>query len=447
MINKFKKILPINFFLDWICLLQFFLVSISFLDYYKYVIPFLSVSFLVHIYKLKKTSLNFEAVLGSYFSLLVYSLVFFRSIHTMILALNLLLNIFYFIKRRKKELVFLKLEILTVIFFCIIFLNQILFPPFLKSFDTFLFFIFYPVLFYFLKKNAVKIDVQKSKIVFILSVIVTVISLFFIGFIKNKLSFPTNTFFAETLDLTHVYYGLFLGVAICFLLLIDIKTNYVKYKYLLIFLFFLLLIYTGARMALLTVLLIIFIHFFNKSKLNFYLKVFMPASMLFIFLYFSFNYIPRFKNDILFVKKVYTSVKNNDKEDIILNSWRNIYQRFLVTKYTVNEIKENFFLGIGIQNVKDVVTEKIHKDGYQYFEPLNPHNQYLHYLLGIGLFGFIYFFYYLIAIIKLTSQNYYFLLFFVIVMITESILVRIKGISLFLFFSHVLSYKLFTKND
>jgi len=112
-----------------------------------------------------------------------------------------------------------------------------------------------------------------------------------------------------------------------------------------------------------------------------------------------------------------------------------MYQRFLVTKYTLQEIQKNIFFGIGMQNVKQRLFDKIRKDGHLYYQPINPHNQYLHIWLGMGIFSLLFFLYMLYSFIKDQPVGFYFTLFFLIIMLSESVLVREKGISLFFLFT------------
>lgn len=433
-----------NIFIDKISILQLILVSFSFLETFRYTFYILIGTFFYHLYKIFKKDITVTKLINWYFLLLVYSIIFFRSIHTLIVAFNIIINIYYlFTNKKTKRKINIRLEIFIVIFFILILLNQLLIPPRLKTIDAYFYMLFYPILFYLLKKNNIQIAVEKTKKVFITSVIVATFILLFINLALGSLKLSTNTFFAESLDLSHVYFGLFLGTAICFVLMLKATTlNFYVYRY--VFISFLLgiLYYVGARMSLIATILVFLLFLITKTKLKFSTKIIIIPLVIIIFSISSYKLIPRVKDDVSFTLKVYNSVKNNNKEDLVLNSWRNMYQRFLVTKYTINEIKKNFVVGVGLQNVTNILTVKIHKDGYKYYQPLNPHNQYLHFLLGMGFFGFMYFLFLLIFLLKTANKNFYFYLFFIIVMFTESLLVRVKGISLFFLFSLIFSYKL-----
>ncbi len=446
---KYLQSIKNYFFIDNISLFQLLILSLSFPKTYKYLLPLLLATSVLHFYKYKKKILSEKLITHWYFLLLIYSLIFFRSTHTLILAINILINVYFLITNKKVKYVFnFKLEKLIASFFFVIFINQLLFKPYLRGLDTYLYLFFYPLLFVLLKKNNAKIDKIKCMNIFILSVLISSIELFFINFYEGKISLKTNTFFAESLDLTHVYYGMYLSVACLFLLItFNKKKVFTIIKWLSLLLFFVLILHIGARMSLLAIITVSAFYCYLKLKNKNWLKLGIPFLLIVCISLVSYKTIPRVKEDLLSIKKVYVSVKTNDKEDIILNSWRNIYQRFLVTKYAIEKVKENFIFGIGIHNVKEKLGVKIYNDGYKYFQPLNSHNQYLDFLLGLGFFGFLYFIFILLQIILSNEKNIYFILFFIIVMLTESILFRVKGISIFFLFTLLFSLKTRFNND
>lgn len=428
-----------------VTILLFLLVSFGFPTAVKIVVPLFIVVTFFQFYQVLKNKITIDYLLETYFYLLVYSLIFFRSIHTLILVFNLIFYFYYTLKSKEKlKVSALKNEFLIFFFFCLIIVNQLIFQPYLKTIDTYLYLLFYPLLFFLIKKNKIHFTIENTLKAFIISVLVATLYLIFINLFQGTLTLKTNTFFAEPLDLTHVYFGLFLGAAFSFVLILLEKEAYFINKistYFLLSIFIIVLIYNGARTSLIATFMIFGVFLFKKIPLVFYKKITLLSVFFFMFFTISFKTIPRVKQDLFFIKKVYVSVTTNDTEDLIQNSWRNIYQRFLVTKYTVNEIKENLFLGVGNHNIKKILGEKIHKDGYVYFEAINPHNQYLHVLLGMGLLSFLYFLVMMANFFKMPSSHIYFLLFFILIMFTESVLVRVKGISVFFLFALILSLK------
>lgn len=423
--------------IDLISLLMFFLVSLGYPSFHKYVFPLIIALGLVQFYRGYSKQVELSYLLEINFYLLVFSLIFYRSIHTSLLILNLIFHCYNFsLQKNKIACNSLRAERLILFFFILILINQLSFQPIFKSIDTYLHLLFYPVLFYFIKRSRSGIDVTKAMFFYLFSVLISTTSLIIINILSGTLEFKANTFFAEPLGLTHVYFGLFLGAAcsIVYILIEKKKGMNIKWSLCFIALFFSLIIYIGARMALLAVLFVSATFIIKKvRKLGLQKAIFLVVFMCGI-LTISYNTFPRLKDGINYAQKVYISVTNDDQKDLVHNSWRNMYQRFLVTKYTLNEIKRNIFFGVGLHNVKQTLGDKIHDDGYLYYKPINPHNQYLHIWLGMGVFSFLFFLYMLFELMKNQPMGLYFTLFFLISMMTESILVREKGISLFFLF-------------
>lgn len=112
-----------------------------------------------------------------------------------------------------------------------------------------------------------------------------------------------------------------------------------------------------------------------------------------------------------------------------------MYMRYLVMSYTLKELENNWLFGIGLKSVGEKISDKILSDGYNRFYPKNTHNQFLHYWIGLGIFGLLFFLYLTIHILRYSNSGVYIIFFLLLTMLTESILVRSKGILLFTFFS------------
>lgn len=440
----FKKIQE-AYFLDTMSCMLFFLIAVSVKKTASITIPLIIVLGLFQYVRFLKDRISKEALIYPFLYALIYTTVFYRSVQTVILILLLLFLIGLMVKLKPKKVkINIKSEVYIFGFFLLIVINSMLFKPYFKSIDTYLYLLFFPLLFFLLKKLSFTIDKVKSMRVFIFSVLVSSILLLIINAIDGNISLKTNTFFSKYLGLIHVYYGMFLAVAGCFLLILNkeklfflsITPDYIIFVFLV-----LLLIHIGARISLLALLFILGIFLFQKIPLPFFQKMVLIGVLGSFILFVTYKSIPRARSDIKYIEKVYTSVKENNKEDLVHNSWRNMYQRFLVTSYTVKEIKEHPVLGVGLQNVKDVISNKIIKDGYLYFKPINSHNQYLQLWVGMGIFALLYFLWMLFNFYKLQTYSIYFLTFFLIIMLTESLLVRVKGISLFFLFSLIFSFK------
>src|SRR5690606_36472441 len=110
---------------------------------------------------------------------------------------------------------------------------------------------------------------------------------------------------------------------------------------------FLLIIYIGARISLIAVLSVTFLAIYNISKLIWYKKATIMVLVIGL-IFFSFKFIPRFKQGLDSIATVYLSVVNNKVDDIRSNSWENMNQRYLVIDYSIKELKNNFVFGIGV---------------------------------------------------------------------------------------------------
>ncbi|WP_157831434.1 O-antigen ligase family protein [Confluentibacter flavum] len=424
--------------------LTYIFISISFPLTYGLLIPVILGLFTYQIYKVYINKLKTTDFLENCWFILIFSLVFFRSVHTIVLLIFLF---FIFIKRNQlasnKTNISFKFENYILIFFTLIVIDNFFHGNFFKGLDTYLYLLLYPILFISLRKIHFLISLTKTIKVFISSVFVSLFYLTILNIFYADNIITTNINFSEFLDLSHVYYGMFLGLAGS--LLVYLKVNGASYisKRIDIFLFLILLlfiIYIGARISLIAVILVTLLGIYNLVHLEWYKKVIILIIIAIGVFSLSFKFIPRVKQGYDSITDVYKFVINKKEDDLKNYSWENMNQRYLVLDYTIKELKNNLVLGIGIKNVKDVISNKIIEDGHLHFEPLNTHNQYLHFFLGMGIFGFVYFIFLLFIFLIKVPQGIYFLLFFLIVMLTESILVRVKGISLFFIFYLIFSY-------
>lgn len=451
--NKISDIKK-EYYLDRYSIALYILVSFSFPMVYKVIIPLIIAITLFQFYRLKKDKITNEYFANTYLYLLVFSLLFFRSVHTLLLIINIGFHFYIFFKKRpiidRKKIMF---EIYVLIFFSLIILNYLIHLPNLKGIETNLYLLLYPLLFISIKSQFTLIKKQKIITVYITSVLLVTFYLLLLNIYFHKMSFSTNTFFSEYLGIIHVYYGMYVGLAISFLLALKTKQKrYLTHRldYFIILFLVGILVYVGTRIALIAVFLIAIITIYKSIKWVWYKKSI--TILLIITSLFTLGYqtIPRAKRGVDSIKNIYKSVKLDDKQDLINNSWKNMNKRFLVTKYTLNEVKENYILGIGNKNVKTIISTKIIRDGYKYFEPINTHNQYLHYLVGMGVIPFLFFVWMLYYFYKNKLNSpyaLYFLVFFLVIMFTESILVRIKGISLFFLFYLILSLQESKQSD
>jgi O-antigen ligase len=420
-----------------------FLVSISFPSTYSFLIPLILGVISYQIYGVYTNKLNKIHLLEDYWYILIFSLVFFRSVHTIILLVILIFALTNKERPPTNQPNFsFRLERYILFFFVLVVIDNFFHGNFFRGLDTYLYLLMYPVLFISLKKINFSISLNKTINIYLTSVFISIIYLIILNILYGEDLTKTNNYFAEFLDLSHVYYGMFLGLACSLLVYLKtIESYYISSTtdIVLYLILFLLIIYIGARISLIAVLSVTFLAIYNISKLIWYKKATIMVLVIGL-IFFSFKFIPRFKQGLDSIATVYLSVVNNKVDDIRSNSWENMNQRYLVIDYSIKELKNNFVFGIGVQNVKDVISNKIIADGNLYFEPINTHNQYLHFFLGMGILGFIYFIFLLFTFLYKVPEGIYFLMFFLIIMMTESILVRVKGISLFFIFYLIYSY-------
>lgn len=426
-----------HFFKDKNRLLLFISVTFCFSKTYLLGLFFLTIISIIQFYNLLKGKTTEETFFKNYFYLFIYSVIFPDSI-TKIILIELLI-FFLILKRRKKEKTKVKEkfhEYLFLSFFGLLLINHAIFYPHFKGLDVYIYFLLIPLLFIGIKTYNLKISFKNSIKTYISSTILVTVLLTLIKIFNNKLLITTNTFFAEPIKLTHVYFGIYIGLTNVFLIILNSKkdrfiSNSIDLS---IFIFnCLLLTYIGARMALLSIIFVSLIYAYKKLPYRTSIKTSIFI-LFFIGLLFTGIKIPRVEYGIQEVKELRKSIETGNKENMIHNSWRNMYMRYLVMDYTFDSINDNWLLGIGMQNIKNQIGNKILDDGYKYFTKINTHNQYIHLLAGMGIFGLLYFLYMIYYIINQKDISIYFILFYLIVMLTESVLVRGKGILLFTFF-------------
>ena len=202
-----NKVLAHKSFLlkDPIVLLLFMAVSLSFKNIYSIGLILFGVITFIQIYRLFTNKISNEHFFSTYFYLSIYASVFYDSIHKIILCILLLFFLKLVINRKVKTRIPKKLyEYLFLIIFILITLNHLIFPPYLKGLDIFIYFLLIPLLFLGIKKLKFNICVLTSLKVYISSVFVASILLFIINILQGKLITDVHTFFSEPIGLSHV---------------------------------------------------------------------------------------------------------------------------------------------------------------------------------------------------------------------------------------------------
>ena len=386
-----KKNKTIKFvFEDKLSLLLFIFVSFGYPSLSDTIIPILiGISFL-QFYRALKNKISFSFLIKTYVGLLVYSLIFYRSVHTAILIFTILFCLYYFFKNKAyTKKINGTTEISILLFFGCIVLNNIIFQ-YNFNVDTFLYLLFYPILFFFLKKINIPTSISKMMQLFVVSIFIASLQLFLINAINGTLLLKTHTTFSKYLGITHVYYGMSIGVACSFLLILfnweKEKVNK-KISLFLIAIFFGLLLYIGARISFVAVLLITGF-FVLKRFQRFSIKQKILVTLFFLSFFVIFYNNSRVQGELNNIKKMYVAIKNNDKKHMNENYWKNVYIRYSINKSAINLLKDNMYIGVGLGNIKRKIKNKIRENGYKVSYTNALDNQYLYILTGMGVFVF-----------------------------------------------------------
>jgi hypothetical protein len=300
----------------------------------------------------------------------------------------------------------------------------------ISSYSKESFFLIYPIIFVAGRKY---IDIRDVFIYFLIGVFSSIIILIVFGIYSGTiLEFPNTKFSRELLDISHVYYGVLIGCS-----LIILYTQYFKEKKIIVLGFCIfgigLLLYIGARMSLLASVFIASVFFIDLLK-NYKLKVLVFFILIGIIGVLSSH--PRIKSGTERIVLLKTAIEQNDETYLKKNSWRNMNMRFFVLKHSLEEIPEHPWFGVGLSNVKDELYDISMNRNLCYTKKINPHNQYAHYLYALGLPLGAYFivFYLLIMIFSFKRNKSLFLImsFLSFCMMTESLLVREKGLQIIL---------------
>jgi O-antigen ligase len=158
-----------------------------------------------------------------------------------------------------------------------------------------------------------------------------------------------------------------------------------------------------------------------------------------IIAFFAFLFVPEIKNR-------YAELWN--KESYIKNEITSTGIRLVLWENSLELIKESPIFGYGIGDIQDLLSQQMKSNGFLVLaeRKSNCHNQYLQFLMSIGLIGLALFiisiFYYFI---QFKNENNILgatvLIFFLLLFMTESFLDRQNGIILFSIFMSILFFK------
>ena len=305
-----------------------------------------------------------------------------------------------------------------------------------------------PLIFLFLSSNKSIYSneiLKKFKKVFIYSTFaLSLYLIFYLPYVKVSANpvfdFPSVYFFRNSiidlpiLGLDPIYYSLYLGVSIIFIITGEKQTSFFNRFNFFGFVFIIALLAISSKMAILALFLLLTIYFMKKVKIKAKALIIF-SSILLIVMIFQIPTINTRAKELL-NKETYTTHSRNNSTSI----------RISILKCGYNVSSNNLLLGVGVGDVKEELINcyKTISNDLVYYR-YNSHNQYLSILLSTGIFGLLTFLYFLHYNLKLSNKImdksfYYILMFYAINFFSENIIERQNGVILFYFlicfFSH-----------
>jgi O-antigen ligase len=247
----------------------------------------------------------------------------------------------------------------------------------------------------------------------------------------------------QLLGISHVYLSLYVSFTIIifsYFLIAKEKHNYnsilviILIAFLLFFLFLL-----GGKMsiiALFILALISCIALVIKTKRWFVGILFfiLPVSIFFLTI-----------RNSQYAKDRFSALFNSTNYEIGNNSWNSIGSRVSILKCTIDNFKKNPIIGTGVGDVQDDLDECTNGLEFTSLKRMNPHNQYLQYILGVGVIGMAVFlvsliYPFLIAYRDKNKLYMYFIFLCSLCFLTESLLERQHGVMFFAFFNSLFAF-------
>lgn len=247
----------------------------------------------------------------------------------------------------------------------------------------------------------------------------------------------------QLLGVSHVYFSLYLAFTIIiffYFLMIKEKHSYTSILVLILIAFLLFFLFIlGGKMSIISLFMIMFITciaFIIKTKrwLIGFLCFVLPVSIFFITV-----------NNSQYAKNRFYPLFNSSNYEVGNNSWNSIGSRVSILKCVIEIFKQNPIVGTGVGDVQDDLDECTEGLGFTSLKEMDPHNQFLQYLLGIGIIGMIVFIVSILYpfVIACRYKNILYLCFmflFSLCFLTESLLERQHGVMFFAFFNSLFAF-------
>lgn len=311
------------------------------------------------------------------------------------------------------------------------------FQYFIRSIPLFII----PLSFYFLSSSLKEYMINIFIKTFIVSNVIYVFLMVFYILSLGYLS-ESNDLYYYYSYITYEFYGIgdhpiYISVQLSLSILFLIKCNFRKNQKIILFIFLIFGIFLLSRKGVVFSLLFVLFIYLNQlliKKRNFFIIL-----SLVILAFLSSLLIPQIKMRYaeLFERAKY---KDNDKTSTGI--------RTILWENTIELIQENPFFGHGIGDTQDLLRRQLEEKKFIEIANKKPncHNQYLQFLLSVGILGLSFFIFTVVYYFKYFNNNnnvlgFIVLLFFLLNFLSESFLDRQNGIIIFsLFMSILVSY-------
>jgi len=139
---------------------------------------------------------------------------------------------------------------------------------------------------------------------------------------------------------------------------------------------------SDSRVGYIASLIALFVFFFMNFKFRFFLILF--SSFMFLLISFSYNYSETFKSRVDLANAEISQYLNGEYK-----TRSSLIQRLYWSEKSIEIIRDNFFLGVGIGDFKDEMSLYAKEDKTDIRPHANPHNMYLLVFSTTGVFGFL----------------------------------------------------------
>ncbi len=262
---------------------------------------------------------------------------------------------------------------------------------------------------------------------------VSIFNLFFNDSLEEKYYIHFGTY--HSMFLHRSYYAMYICISIWTLINKEVfKENF--FKYFLILILILGLLFSESKIGFLTLIILIIVHvYLNFSKIN---KLLMSICLVISLVFFCLAY-----NKILDKFSKVIDGFNNELDITQVYALNSMQTRLILWESSLDVISKKIILGYGAGMSKNILRERNLECGYKpltiYGRKYNAHNQFLEMWIELGVVGLIVLIslFYIGIVKNIERKSFYkagiFLIFFVN-FLTETVLDRQSGVIVFAFF-------------